>query len=86
MMAAAVSVTLLAGAAFGLTPSAQAAAPAPAAAKTVAKTAGATATAAATTTATATPTTASDISVRFVDIPGDGGVRLAANVVAPADA
>ncbi|GHJ32189.1 hypothetical protein TPA0910_66220 [Streptomyces hygroscopicus subsp. sporocinereus] len=83
MTAAAVSVTLLAGAAFGLAPSAQAAAPAPAAAKTVAKTAGATATA---TAATTTPTTASDISVRFVDIPGDGGVRLAANVVAPADA
>jgi predicted acyl esterase len=37
--------------------------------------------------APATPpaATAADSSVRFVDIPGDGGVTLAANVVAPAD-
>lgn len=69
--AAAVSVTVLAGAAFGLAPSAQATAPAP--------------TAATATTATADPA-ASGVSIRFVDIPGDGGVRLAANVVAPADA
>ncbi|MFD7506370.1 alpha/beta fold hydrolase [Streptomyces sp. NPDC059850] len=41
---------------------------------------------AATAAPTAPPTaTAADTSVRFVDIPGDGGVTLAANVVAPAD-
>ncbi|MEU4894443.1 alpha/beta fold hydrolase [Streptomyces sp. NPDC044780] len=65
--AAAVSVTVLAGAAFGLAPAAQAVAPAPAA-------------------ATASTAAASATSLRFVDIPGDGGVNLAANVVAPADA
>ncbi|WNE99539.1 alpha/beta fold hydrolase [Streptomyces luomodiensis] len=63
--AAAVSVTVLAGAAFGLAPAAQAVAPAA---------------------ATASTATASATSIRFVDIPGDGGVNLAANVVAPADA
>ncbi|WAP58971.1 alpha/beta fold hydrolase [Streptomyces sp. S465] len=36
--------------------------------------------------ATAATATASATSIRFVDIPGDGGVNLAANVVAPADA
>ncbi|MFE9062827.1 alpha/beta fold hydrolase [Streptomyces violaceusniger] len=67
-MAAAVSVTVLAGAAFGLAPSVQAAAPAP------------------TTATTASASASSGVSIRFVDIPGDGGVKLAANVVAPADA
>ncbi|MEU0805863.1 alpha/beta fold hydrolase [Streptomyces sp. NPDC005970] len=60
--AAAVSATVLAGAALGLAPAAQAAAPPPpprAAAQSAAS------------------------SVRFVDIPGDGGVTLAANVVTP---
>ncbi|MGA6153005.1 CocE/NonD family hydrolase [Stenotrophomonas sp. NPDC087984] len=67
--AAAVSVAVLAGAAFGLAPSVQAAAPAPT-----------------TATAASAESTASGVSIRFVDIPGDGGVKLAANVVAPADA
>ncbi|MFE1934310.1 alpha/beta fold hydrolase [Streptomyces sp. NPDC059474] len=71
--AAAVSVAVLAGAAFGLAPSVQAAAPAP----TTATAASASASA---------ESTASGVSIRFVDIPGDGGVKLAANVVAPADA
>ncbi|MFI1334754.1 alpha/beta fold hydrolase [Streptomyces sp. NPDC020845] len=59
--ASAVFATLLAGAALGLAPAAQAAplAPPPTAAQ------------------------AADSSVRFVDIPGDGGVTLAANVVTP---
>ncbi|AEM82185.1 alpha/beta fold hydrolase [Streptomyces violaceusniger] len=65
-MAAAVSVTVLAGTAFGLAPSVQAAAPTPPAATTASASSG--------------------VSIRFVDIPGDGGVKLAANVVAPADA
>lgn len=64
--AATVSVTVLAGAAFGLAPCAQAGTPA-------LKTAAAT-------------TAAAGTSVRFVDIPGAGGITLAANVVAPADA
>ncbi|MFE5158020.1 alpha/beta fold hydrolase [Streptomyces sp. NPDC056697] len=71
--AAAVSVAVLAGAAFGLAPSVQAAAPAP----TTATAASASASA---------ESTASGVSIRFADIPGDGGVKLAANVVAPADA
>ncbi|MEU1948862.1 alpha/beta fold hydrolase [Streptomyces sp. NPDC020125] len=71
--AAAVSVAVLAGAAFGLAPSVQAAAPAP----TTATAASASASA---------ESTASGVSIRFVDIPGDGGVKLAANVVASADA
>ncbi|MGO4417854.1 CocE/NonD family hydrolase, partial [Streptomyces sp. MCAF7] len=50
----AVLATLLAGAALGLAPAAQAA-----------------------------PQAADSASVRFVDIPGDGGVTLAANVVTP---
>ncbi|MBU3863201.1 CocE/NonD family hydrolase [Streptomyces sp. 4503] len=77
MTAAAVSVAVLAGAAFGLAPSVQAAAPAPTTA---------TATTATTATAAFAESTASSVSIRFVDIPGDGGVKLAANVVAPADA
>ncbi|WP_432047436.1 CocE/NonD family hydrolase [Streptomyces asiaticus] len=64
--AAALSVTVMAGTAFGLAPANAAAAPAPTA-----------------TTATATATAT---SIRFVNIPGDGGVNLAANVVAPANA
>ncbi|WP_448333572.1 CocE/NonD family hydrolase [Streptomyces sp. DSM 41534] len=75
-IAAAVSVTVLAGAAFGLAPAAQATTPAPTAAIPTAVTAAA---------ATADPA-ASGVSIRFVDIPGDGGVRLAANVVAPSNA
>ncbi|WP_432253478.1 alpha/beta fold hydrolase [Streptomyces sp. HNM1019] len=69
--AVALSITVMTGAAFGLAPSTAAAAPAPAA------------TATATTASTATP---SGVSIRFVDIPGDGGVNLAANVVAPSHA
>ncbi|MFJ2768976.1 alpha/beta fold hydrolase [Streptomyces sp. NPDC087300] len=57
----AVSATLVAGAAFGLAPAAQAA---PAAA----------------------PRAASAADVRFVDIPGDGGTVLKANVFTPKDA
>nr|WP_311767053.1 alpha/beta fold hydrolase [Streptomyces rhizosphaericus] len=71
--AVAISVTVMAGAAFGLAPSTATAAPAPTAT-----------TAAATASATAATSTAT--SIRFVDIPGDGGVNLAANVVAPANA
>ncbi|WP_445521292.1 CocE/NonD family hydrolase [Streptomyces sp. NEAU-174] len=64
----------MAGTAFGLAPANAAAAPAPVPTAT---------TAATTTAATAT---SSGVSIRFVDIPGDGGVNLAANVVAPANA
>ncbi|MVO90925.1 acyl esterase [Streptomyces sp. p1417] len=58
--AGAVSVTLIAGAAFGLAPAAQAAPTAQAAPRAT--------------------------GVRFVDIAGDGGTKLAANVVTPAGA
>ncbi|WP_432014069.1 CocE/NonD family hydrolase [Streptomyces cucumeris] len=47
---------------------------------------GAVAPAAAAAPTSAVSAAASPASVRFVDIPGDGGVQLAANVVAPADA
>lgn len=67
--AAALSVTVMAGTAFGLAPANAAAAPAQAPTATTAATA-----------------TSSGVSIRFVDIPGDGGVNLAANVVAPANA
>ncbi|MFE0098949.1 alpha/beta fold hydrolase [Streptomyces sp. NPDC059009] len=56
-----VSATLIAGAAFGLAPTAQAA-PAQ------------------------KPSTASSADVRFIDIPGDGGTILKANVFTPKDA
>ncbi|WP_406712905.1 MULTISPECIES: alpha/beta fold hydrolase [Streptomyces violaceusniger group] len=80
-MAAAVSVTVLAGTAFGLAPSVQAAAPAPTAAMAASSDS-----ASDSDSASSDSASSSGVSIRFVDIPGDGGVKLAANVVAPADA
>ncbi|MBL1100767.1 CocE/NonD family hydrolase [Streptomyces coffeae] len=74
--AAAVSATVLAGATFGPAATAPAAAAASASAVTAASSAS----------SASYGSSASSTSVRFVDIPGDGGVSLAANVVAPADA